>query len=178
MLTSGQLGLANLRYVVAGGMDGAWAIFEGLGTALTYLARPLELSVARNVETASRSERVQCTAWAHLARDRGNLHLIKDEIIKVNQGRLRRCVTYQITQFADRKKPRGSLAGRLAYGRNIPQKRSESRQRFGSSQRATKRRTTNRGQSPYVYGYKRSPKKGAKEPKAETRERKLRCRGN
>ena len=75
--------------------------------------------MARNVETASRSERVQCTAWAHLARGRGNPHPMKDEIIKVNRGRLRRCVTDQITQFADRKKPRGSLAGRPSYGRNV-----------------------------------------------------------
>ena len=74
-LSTGEFGLADLRYIVAGGMDGAWAVFECLRVALTHLVRRPELSVVRNVGAALRCERAQSTAWAHLARGRGNLHL-------------------------------------------------------------------------------------------------------
>ena len=102
-----------------------------------------------------------------MARGRGHLQLIKDELLKVNRDRPQRCVTGQITEFTGREKPKESNAGRPAYSPDLPQKRPKSRHRFRSSQRATNRRAYNRGRSPYINKYKRSPKREVKEEKID-----------
>ena len=49
-----QLALHYLRFIIAGGVADAWAKFGGLGVTLSNLAHIAELSVARDLETASR----------------------------------------------------------------------------------------------------------------------------
>ena len=88
-MTTGQLTLSYLRYVVPGEIAGAWELFGGFGALLTNLAHLMELSIARNLEAASRLERAQSSARAHAAREGGNLQRVKDELIKINRDRLR-----------------------------------------------------------------------------------------
>ena len=167
LLNTGQLALAYVRYVIAGEMVVAWPKYGGLGAMLTNVARLLKPSVVQDIETASRFERAQSSARAHLARGRGNLQLVRDELIKVPRGRPQQCDADQSTEFTDRGKPRGSYAGRPAYSRNTTQERLESRQRAGSSRRPTKRRTRKRGRSSYANTYKRSPKREVKEERTD-----------
>ena len=87
-LNTGQLALANLRYIAAGGLAGARTKFGGFGAVLTNLASSLELSVIENVETACRFERAQSAAWPHHGRERGSLLTIKEELVKINRDRL------------------------------------------------------------------------------------------
>ena len=55
-----------MRYSVAGEIVGAWGNLGGLGEMFTNLAHLLELSVARNMEAASRFDKAQSAAWPHL----------------------------------------------------------------------------------------------------------------
>ena len=71
---------------------------------LTDLAHFLGLPIARNMEAGLQCERAQSTAWAHLARDRCNLRLTKDELVEVNRERLHRRVTDRLAEFSDRRK--------------------------------------------------------------------------
>ena len=48
----------------------------------------LELPVMQSMEAASRFERAQSAAWSHLARERGSLQIIKEELVKANWDRL------------------------------------------------------------------------------------------
>ena len=115
-------------------MAGARSNFGGRGATLTNLARHLELPVVRNMETASRFERVQSTAWAQLARDRGNLQPTKDEMVAINRDRLHQCVADQPPESSligeERKRPRSPVqhttemsrrsAPGVAIGRGAP----------------------------------------------------------
>ena len=166
LLKTGQLALAYLRYIIAGEIAGARAKFGWLRAMLTNLARLLGLSVMRNMGAASRFEGAPSTAWAHLERGRRNLRLIWEELAKVDRDRLLRCVNDQITEFADRKKTKGSFGACPSYSRNLPRKRAECRQHPSNSQRAARRRTYNRGRSPYGDKYQRSPKKEAEGEKS------------
>ena len=105
-LNTGQLALAYLRYIIAGELSGAWTKFGGLGALLTNLASILELSVLQNMETACRFERTQSAAWPHLARERGSLRTIKEELVKVNRDRLHQVANDQLSEFSDRQKRR------------------------------------------------------------------------
>ena len=73
---------------------------------LTNLASILELFVPQNMETACRFEKTQSAAWPHLARERGSLQIIKEELVKINRDRLRQVVNDQISEFAERQKRR------------------------------------------------------------------------
>ena len=89
----------------------------------------MELSIAQNVETASRFERAQSATRAHLARARGNLQLAEDELIKINRDRLHQCVSDQLIEFNGRKKVQN---GRISYycsGRYLRPMRSPSGKR-------------------------------------------------
>ena len=121
-LNTGQLGSACLRYIKAGEIAGAWNNFGWLGAMRANLARPRDLPVIRNMETASRLERAQGAAGEHVARGGGSLQLIKEEHVEVNRGRHQHCVTDQLTGFTDRKKPEEAPAGRSAYCRRYPRK--------------------------------------------------------
>ena len=73
---------------------------------LTSLASAMELSMLQNMETACRFERAQSAAWTHLARERGSLQIIKDELAKINRDRLQQVVIDQVSEFNDRHKKR------------------------------------------------------------------------
>ena len=88
-MNTGKLASAYLRYIVAGEVAAARKKFGGLGALLTNLAAFLGLSAIQHLETASRFERAQSAAWSHLARERGGLQVIKEELVKLNRGRLR-----------------------------------------------------------------------------------------
>ena len=103
-LNIGQLALAYLRYSIAGEIAGNWAKFGGLGALLANLASAIEISVIQNVETARRFKRPQGVARPHLARERGSLQAIKDELVKINRDRLHQRVNDQISEFAGRQK--------------------------------------------------------------------------
>ena len=101
---------------------------------LTNLASILELSVLQNMETACRFEKTQSAAWPHLARERGGLQIIKDELVKINRDRLRQMANDQIPEFADRQKRRG---GGNPRSPNRPRARNNKR---GRSPRKSYRR--------------------------------------
>ena len=109
-LNAGQLALAHLRFISAGEVPGDRVKFGGRGALLTNLAHLPELSDIPKGETAPRFERAWSAAVAHLARDRRNLLLVKDELFKVNRGRLLRCAVAQTTDFAVRKKAEDSFS--------------------------------------------------------------------
>ena len=105
-LDTGKLALAYLRYIISGDLAGAWTKFGGLGALLTNLASAMELSMLQNMETACRFERAQGAAWNHLARERGGLQITKDELVRINRGRLQQVATDQVSEFNDRYKKR------------------------------------------------------------------------
>ena len=133
----------------AGELAGAWAEFGGIGAILTNSAHLLELSGAHFMVTASRFECAQGAAWARLARERGNLQLIEDELSEVNRGRLVQCVNDPSPKFTDRAKSEGSATGRSSRSRNQPQDRPGGSRFPSSYQRAPKRRAFARGRSPF-----------------------------
>lgn len=102
-----------MRYIVAVEVAGAWGISGGFGAPhcefgslscrIWLAALPLETSIIQNMETASRVERAQSSARSHLAQERGNPQLVKDELAKINNDRLRQCVRDQMTVSNDRK---------------------------------------------------------------------------
>ena len=149
-LNTGQLALAYLRYVVAGELAGAWAKFGGLGALVANLASMLELSVIRNMETAIRFERAQSAAWPHLAQERGSLQTAKEELVKINRGRLHQCVNDQISEFAGRQKGKreggNPPSSNRARARN--RKRSRSQRRDADRAREPKHRRSHRSRSP------------------------------
>ena len=61
---------------------------EAFGAFLANLAHLLGLPVAQKVGSASRSERAQSSAGSRLARGRGHLRLVKDELIEINRDRV------------------------------------------------------------------------------------------
>ena len=70
------------------------------------------------METDACVESARGTAWAHSARDRGNLQLRKGGRIKVNRGRLVQRANDRITEFGDREKPKESFGARSSYSRD------------------------------------------------------------
>ena len=125
-MNTGQPALAYLRYIIAGELAGAWAEFGGLGAMLANLASVMELPVLQNMETACRFERAQNAAWTHLARERGSLQIIRDELVEVNRDRLEQVVNGQISEFNDRHKKRG---GGNPGSSNRPRARNNRRSR-------------------------------------------------
>ena len=59
-----------------------------IGAMLINLARLSELSVTQHMEISPRFGSAQSTAWAHLARERGNLETIAHKLNEVNRDRL------------------------------------------------------------------------------------------
>ena len=124
-MNAGQLALSYLRYIIAGEAAGAWEAYVGLGATLARLAHILKLSVAQNMEIAYRFERAQSLRWSQLARERGNLDTIREELAKVCRGRIQQRTSDQVAEFRGRKRaqelsrrPRGTRGGRnRAYSR-------------------------------------------------------------
>ena len=148
-LNTGQLALAYLRYIIAGELSGAWTKFGGLGAMLTNLASILELSVLRNMETACRFERTQSAAWSHLARERGSLLTIKEELVKVNRDRLHQVANDQVSEFTERQKRReGGNPGSSNKPRARNNKRARSPRKSYRQESSSKRRQPYRNRSP------------------------------
>ena len=149
-LNTGQLAVACLRCIIAGEIVGAWAKFGGLGALLTNLASLVELSVIQNMETASRFERAQSAARPHLARERGSLQTIKEELVKMNRGRLHQCVNGQISEFAGRQKGRRDGGSFPNPNRARARKRKRSRSQRGGADgaREPKQHRSHRNRSP------------------------------
>ena len=148
-LNTGQLALTYLRYIMAGELSGAWTKFGGLGAMLTNLASIMELSVLQNMETACRFERTQSAAWSHLARERGSLQTIKEELVKVNRDRLHQVVNDQVSEFSERLKRReGGNPGSSTRPRARNNKRARSPRRGYYQESFSKRRPPNRNRSP------------------------------
>ena len=84
---SGHPDLFYLRFIIAGELDTSWSKFGLLGAKPTDLAQLLELSAPRNMETASRREKLQSAARAHLACERGHVEVILDQLVGLNRGR-------------------------------------------------------------------------------------------
>ena len=125
--------------MVAGEIAGAWGNFGGFAPLDSNLAHSLELPIARNLETASRSERAQSSAWSHSARGRGNLRFAEGELVKINRDRSHQCVSDQTAEFDDRKKDQENRGNRYQAGRYRCAKRSPGRMRRDSSARDPKR---------------------------------------
>ena len=137
---------------------------------LTSLARLLEVSNFQKMETASRVQRAQSSARSQLARDRGNLHLIKEEIVEINRECVAQCVNDQLAEFTGRKKTGNSLGAcpscsdRHQTGAQTSCKRSRSGRPKSGANRTTRRRGYSGGRSPRDskrknFGRARSPKK-------------------
>ena len=84
---------------------------------LTNLAQLLEPSVIQNAETAARVEHAHSAAWAHVARECGNLQYVKDVLVKVNRDWLVQCAFDQLTEIADRKRAKDSSSNLYHRGR-------------------------------------------------------------
>ena len=149
-LYTGQLALADWRYVVAGEIGGAWETFGGFGALLTNLATLMELSVIRNVRTANRYERAQSAARSHLSHERGSLQVIKEELVKINRGRLRQCVNDQVSESPDRQTAKRGFKNFSSsnHYRRKKRKRGRSRKEGASRDRDSKRYKNYRGRSP------------------------------
>ena len=148
-LNTGQLCLAYLRYIVAGELAGAWTKFGGLGAMLTNLASILELSVLQNMETACRFEKSQSAAWSHLARERGSLQIIKEELVRINRDRLHQVVNDQLSEFAERQKRReGGTPGSSNQPRARNNKRGRSPRKNYRQDNSTKHRRSYKNRSP------------------------------
>ena len=134
---AGQLALSYLRYIVAGEVAGTWVNFGGFGAILTNLAHVAYPSVFRSVETASRADQSQGSAWSQLARGRGNLQLVKGDLVRLNRGRLLQRVSAQLAEYVGRKKGGASYGHYQGYAapssssRNKPHKRSASKRPQG-----------------------------------------------
>ena len=166
-LDTGKPALSHLRYIAAEEIAGHREKFAGSGTLLSNSVSLLELSVSRNVATASRFERAQSFAWSHLAWGSGALQLVEDELVKINRDRLSPCASDRMAEFADLE-ARDARGGRNLSGRYLRRKRSASRSRQDSSNRAPKRGRRDRGRTPNDSEeskdaeYKGSPKKDEK----------------
>ena len=98
---------------------------------------------------AFRFERAQ----GPLARERGNLKLAKDELVKINRDRLRRCVSDRVTEFDDREiaqdAPAASAATARLEHRSVDgataadRRRTPMRRRTGSTGTRLKRKKIN-----------------------------------
>ena len=84
--------LTFLRLFIAAEVADAWNKFGGVGAMLADLSRISELSVAQNMETASRDEEALSAARSHVARQRGSVHGIRDEPVSFYRERLAQCV--------------------------------------------------------------------------------------
>ena len=116
---------------------------------LTNLASVMELSMLQNMETACRFERAQSAAWTHLARERGSLQIIKDELVKVNRDRLQQVVNDQISECNDRHKKRdGGNPGSSNRPRARNNERSRSPRKSPRRDKAPNRRRDYRNRSP------------------------------
>ena len=73
---------------MAGEGADAWAPFGGLGAMIPNLAHVLELSVARGMEAALSSEKVQTAPGSHVSDERGNVDIIWDEPATISWERL------------------------------------------------------------------------------------------
>ena len=124
-LNVGQLVLRRHRFIIA------WQNFGGLGAKLSNLVRNTKLRIIRNTETASRPEKMQNAAWSHLARKRGNMRTIRDELVKLNNDRLLQGSQGQQSEFCGR--TQGSPSG-------FNRRRPPHHRRLRPNQRSSKRR--------------------------------------
>ena len=147
---------------------------RGSGALFANSAHLLEPPVIQSMGAASRSGRPQSSAWYRLARERGNLRLAKDELIRINRGRLRQCVGDQMTEFNDRKKARENRGNCYQSGRYRPAKRSRGCRCQDSSARAPEGGGFNRGRSPDDSDDTKDSKyRSSQKAKEERRKRKL-----
>ena len=131
------------------------------------------------METASRFERAQSAAWAHLARERGSLQIIKDELVKANRDRLHQVANDQISEFNDRHKKReGGNPGSSNRPRARNSKRSRSPRKSPRRDKRSKRRRDyqprsprdNKGAASSKYNYS-AEKKGREKIRPSKREK-------
>ena len=94
------------------------------------------LPVARNMETASRAETAQSTAWAHLGRDRGCVEIIKDELVNISRERLRRRAAEHRSDDLDRTQPNKAYPQSQAHPFHYEDWNLSSANSIGRSQRA------------------------------------------
>ena len=78
--------------VTAGEIAGARGDVGGLGAMSANLAHLIDLSVIRKKETVPHFAEAWSTAWAHVVRERGDLHLNKGELLKVHRGQSQQCI--------------------------------------------------------------------------------------
>ena len=152
-LNTGQLALADWRYIVAGEIGGAWEQFGGFEALLTNFATLMELSVIQKMRTASRFERAQSAARSRLSRERGSLQVVTEGLVAINRGRLRQCVNDQMSEFTDRRKARrgsknSSSSNHYRRKRRKRRKRGRSQKEGASRDRDSKRYKNYRGRSP------------------------------
>ena len=96
----------------------------------------------------TQDEKVRSTAWAHVARGRGNFEAIKDELLEVNRDRRHRRIADRRTGFTGRAKPRSASSySRASSSQNYLQNRTSCRRRLGSYQWSQKRRVNGRTES-------------------------------
>ena len=100
---------------------------------LSHLAHLQKLAMALNAETSSRFERAQSSIWSQLARNRGDPEDIKNGRRALNRESLAQCASYQLTEFAERKKgyeqKKQSRPSSPAHGKGGKRNRSRSRRR-------------------------------------------------
>ena len=70
-----------------------------MGAVLTHMARLADLSIAQNMETACGCEGVQHASRAHIAREKGDLDVIRAELAQINSERLRLCAQDQVSKL-------------------------------------------------------------------------------
>ena len=62
---------------------------------LPSLAPLAKLSIAQDMETASRYEKLQHAAWSRLVRERGSVGAFCEELLEINRDRLHQCAQHQ-----------------------------------------------------------------------------------
>ena len=81
------------------GVAGTWAKIGGLGAKVANLACPADSSVVRNMQAVSKYGKANDAAWAHLARVRGDVEIIREELLRRNRARLDQFVKGQKSEF-------------------------------------------------------------------------------
>ena len=106
LLGASRLARHYLRYLFTGEVAGAWGDLCDMGGMLSNLARRKGPPVTREREIVSRFEKVRRTARVHLSRDRGNVHIIREEFVKINSRGRRELITGQRSENTDCVQPR------------------------------------------------------------------------
>ena len=148
-LSTGQRAAHYLRYIAAAEIARSRHDLGGMRETLTNSTHCMALTVAQNMETASRFEKVRSTAWKHLVRDRGNLGIVEEDPVKLNRDRLNQRAADERSEYRGRAQPE------TAYPppRPIPSRRQawdrpNSQKSKGGPQWARTRRDYSRAASP------------------------------